>query len=254
MTILEGEITRILPDARIENFSTNIFDGNKVAIRSTILLPPARSITYEQEQAIIDVLEQKLAKEVDLQLVLQDSLEPITEEEIAQTQERRKIESLVGEYLQSIDYSLQINTISSKLSDDSVWDVAVSIRASDSNILGVADVEDIERQISNEVGNDIELTVEVINSRVIGAEEEQLVQDRNNVTDRITKFIPRSKVLELHIQKPVDLSSELLIEATILIPQNIEIENEIKDLKRSFEQVFSRNVTFNPTLIKFSTR
>ncbi len=253
-TILEDEIAEILPNARIENFSTNLFDGNKVAIRSTILLPPSRSITYEQEQAIVEELEAKLAKEVDLQLVLQDSLEPITEEEIAQTQERRQIETLLGEYLLEVDYSLQINTVNSKLSDESVWDVAVSVRASDSNIIGVSDVEGIEQRIANETGAQVELTVEVINSKIVGAEQAQQEDDRRTVVNRVSQYLPRSKVLELQVQRPSDDNSPIFIDATILIPANLEIEDEIVELKSALTKDYSRSITFTPTLVRFSTR
>lgn len=251
-TIIEGQIAEYAPNSKIQDYSALLIeDGNKVSIKATILLPPSRNITFEQQQILLDLLESGLGKEIDLQLILQESLEPITEEEIAESNERVALERTLREELGNIDSSLQLNSVSTTLDELGGWDIVASVRASDSEVLELNDITAIEALLAKQTGRSVGLSLELIQSKLLNSEQSEFEENEEKIRRIINKQINNSKILSLSVNN-LENSETIEIDTVVIVEDSYEASPEQKsDIKKAIESSLDEFIQLSLRVIKF---
>lgn len=246
---IDEKVAEFVPNTEIQNYQIQLSpDGNKVSIKALLLLPPTRTISFEQEKEIIDELTTKLGKQVDLQLVQQDSIKPVTEKELKEIGERQIVEDSLTKQIQELDPTIRINSINAQLDDDNAWNIGASIRSSTELGINTEDITKIESTISKVVGRKVSISVEVIDSKILGAN-----QEREDLLASIRKSLKGVAGVNSVVSLDLETSStdaQATATALLLVNDDIQFTNETKQqLENKLSATTGKDISLNISLV-----
>ena len=158
------------PNSQIQEFQAQLSENeSRLLVRAVVLLPPDRSLTFDQEQVITKDLEDRLNKDVSLELILQNSLLLVSQDSIEESAERTELQTELERQIEKINPGFRINTVTSELTKDDEWNVLASVRVSDQTVITDQTVTDLEEKMSEFIGRPVEIQLEIIESRVINS-------------------------------------------------------------------------------------
>ncbi len=247
-TTIDKKVEEFVPNTEIQNYQIKLSpDGNKVSIKALLLLPPTRTISFEQEKEIIDELTNKLGKQIDLQLVQQDSIQPVTEKELQEIGERKIVEESFNEQIAELDSTIRINSVNAQLDSQAGWNIGASIRSTSELDINTEDITAIEEKIGKLVGRDVTISMEVLDSKIIGAN-----QEREDLLASIRKSLRGingvNSVVSLELEENSDKKATAT--ALLLVNDSIEFNNQDKQrLEKQLSSTSKKAITLNISLV-----
>ena len=172
----------------------------------------------------------------------------MTEKELKEIGERQIVEESLTEQIKQLDPTIRINSINAQLDDKNAWNIGASIRSSTELGINTEDITKIESTISKVVGRKVSISVEVIDSKILGAN-----QEREDLLASIRKSLKGVAGVNSVVSLDLETSStdaQGTATALLLVNDDIQFTNETKQqLENKLSATTGKDISLNISLV-----
>lgn len=249
-SVIESSLADISKLIVVQSIKTNTrkFVGEEIVfIEADITVPEDISLDYQQKNQIINNLEDKIHKKVDLNLRIQKTLSLRSEDDVKRGQEKAMISNAINNELSKYNGSLSISAVDIQFNQDR-WDVSVIARTDPKIKFTEAHRNDLQNTLNQLIEQPVTLSISLIPLIQLTSEPDEI---RTQIKDDIALYLSQresnieiTNVLVSQTGGEDELTYQ--IDVHIETPQSQEISSiALTDLKEFIESKYGINTKLN---------
>lgn len=250
--VLEESFSNLSPLSSIENITIDTAqkDGAEVVtIMADILLPNNVSLTYQDQQTIINRLQAELGKPITLQFRVQQTIALASQNDEYQASIAKTLRTLVEKSLTEKETTLVIHSLSIQGKKNETIEAHLILRGDPKDILSENERRFLERNMEEETATDVQLTVEFIpgySPLTESEREDEAVVKR--VQELINSTYPQAEITDISLTSlplPQEEGHKLQRRTTVTVSLNVPVtfratQPQLDLMTASLQQEFGR--------------
>jgi uncharacterized hydrophobic protein (TIGR00271 family) len=175
--------------AEFENISIDQTDKGTMTVYADLLIPSDSVFTFEENEALVERLENKVNKKILLNLRIQNIIEPITKDQQENTNKIDSLSDKIALELENLDSSYKISTISVSAGTEDGWKITADVLTNPDTVPTRTAVASLSENMSEFFGENVELNLTFIPRLTLKSSDQTLSQETRKKVEQITTLI-----------------------------------------------------------------
>ena len=247
--ILQQDFGNISPAIVISNVETDVTSAQNVTIRVNVLIPKDTTIDYAQKQLLVNDLKQKLHKNIDLQIFIQELLSLQSDEAKADGKKQQLIIDQLTNAIQVYGSSISINTLEVHAGTNNKIIVDLILLSDPSVQFTDNDRKIIETMLSKQSGTTVQLNISLLPRLTLKSQPD--IQDDAIKKDVASYIAGLSKSIDIVAFNIADTdATRSAVTIDLRVPQSYPLATETPDdIKRYLSTKYHKTFTVNVNVI-----
>jgi uncharacterized hydrophobic protein (TIGR00271 family) len=185
--------------AEFENVSIEQSEKGTMTVYADLLIPSDSVFTYEENEALVKRLENRINQKVLLNLRIQNIIEPITKDQQENTNKIDALNDKLSDELEKLDSSFKISSISVANVPDNGWKITADVLTNPDTVPTRTVISDLGTGISEFFNENVELNLTFIPRLTLRSSEQTLSQETRKKAEQITTVINSTAQIEAYV-------------------------------------------------------
>jgi hypothetical protein len=160
-----------------------------MTVYADLLIPSDSVFTFEENEALVERLENKVNKKILLNLRIQNIIEPITKDQQENTNKIDSLSDKIALELENLDSSYKISTISVSAGTEDGWKITADVLTNPDTVPTRTAVASLSENMSEFFGENVELNLTFIPRLTLKSSDQTLSQETRKKVEQITTLI-----------------------------------------------------------------
>lgn len=251
--LLTDTIHTISPDAHIEDIQTRISTNNQMYVDAVIWLSDDSSrLDYQQQQYIVDTLEKKLHKKVNLNLRIQRNLSIVSEQDKRKSWIEKTLSTSLDQEIKKTNEAFIIDTIViEKVANQ--WNVNTVLRADPALTFTEENRTSIEKTLSKIIEEKVALNIDIIPRIRLQSKPDLLREQKlQTIKKELLAQFPTVHILNLSLQE--NEKGVTLISIDMRLAENDPFnKKKLETLRTQLKNKLHQEIELTLNISKFQT-
>jgi uncharacterized hydrophobic protein (TIGR00271 family) len=187
-------------NAVFENISVDQTDKSTMTVNADLLIPSDSVFTFAENEELVAILENRLQKNVLLNLRIQTIIEPITKDQLDNTSRIDSLSDKLLQELENLDSSYKISSITvSEAEDETSWTITADVLTNPDTVPTRTAIAELGTNLSEFFGQQVDLNLTFIPRLTLKSTDQtisqealkkvEVISDIINNTSEITSFV-----------------------------------------------------------------
>ncbi|MGI5840694.1 MAG: DUF389 domain-containing protein [Patescibacteria group bacterium] len=248
---LTTELQSISPSIHLQDIDTRFSTSglkNLVVIEASVLLPENISINFKQQENILKILENKLKKNIDLQLKLQRTLSIKNRQNMEEEELKKNLRTAFESEIHNIDQSLTIDSLDIFFSSIKLITLNAVIRADAGVSLTYNHQKNIESSLTQQFNRAIALNLEAL-PRIKLKSQPDLESDqiKKEIVSLLQSISGQIEISSINLKNENQEGQELItVDAELKKPDNLKLtHSDLEAIKNYLEYKYQKPLILN---------
>ena len=238
------------PAADFENITVEQQDAESLIVLADLLLPSNVAFTFEDNEALVSQLEAIVGKNILLNLRIQKIIEPISKDQVDDSNFIKSLSDSFSLKLQQIDSTYRIGSISITENEEAnKWVINADVLSNPDAVPTSDTVQNISSELTEVYDTNIEVNATFLPRLTLRSTDQTAAAEAQQKIEQITSVIDSSaQVSGLVVNSESDESAVSYSVSTVSVD---EFDNDyLETVKRELRQIFTTNVTVRVNLVE----